>query len=139
MLASPARCFEASDKDVRRLYHILPLRALGLGLEEIASLLDHDVSPLTRSAATSGRWSASSGTGTRHAGALLAPSIAREEVRLSPMSAPHHPAALDDENDQVRRRRLREDGLRPLAVNLEETIALTRKLFELREAMLRAR
>lgn len=55
------------------------------------------------------------------------------------MSAPHHPAALDDENEQVRMRRLREDGLRPLAVNLEATIALTRKLFELRDAMLRAR
>jgi hypothetical protein len=55
------------------------------------------------------------------------------------MPAPHRPAALDDETEQVRRRRLREDGLRPLAVNLEETIALTRKLFEFREVMLRAR
>lgn len=55
------------------------------------------------------------------------------------MPAPHRSATHEDENDQVRRRRLREDGLRPLAVNLEETIALTRKLFELREAMLRAR
>ncbi len=35
-----------ADQDVRRLYHILALRGLGLGLEEIASLLDDDVSLL---------------------------------------------------------------------------------------------
>jgi len=35
--------------------------------------------------------------------------------------------------------RLRADGQRPLAVNLGETISLTRKLFELRDAALRAR
>ncbi len=45
----------------------------------------------------------------------------------------------DVEGDRVRRVRLRVDGQRPLAVNLEETISLTRKLFELREAALRAR
>jgi hypothetical protein len=39
----------------------------------------------------------------------------------------------------VRRLRLQADGQRPLAVNLEETILLTRKLFELRDAALRAR
>lgn len=45
----------------------------------------------------------------------------------------------DPEGDRVRRERLRADGQRPLAVNLEEAIALTRKLFELRDAALRAR
>jgi hypothetical protein len=45
----------------------------------------------------------------------------------------------DVEGDRVRRVRLRADGQRPLVVNLEETISLTRKLFELRDAALRAR
>jgi hypothetical protein len=45
----------------------------------------------------------------------------------------------DAEGERVRRMRLRADGQRPLVVNLEETISLTRKLFELREAVLRAR
>ncbi len=45
----------------------------------------------------------------------------------------------DVEGERVRRVRLRVDGQRPLAVNLEETISLTRKLFELRDAALRAR
>jgi hypothetical protein len=45
----------------------------------------------------------------------------------------------DLEGERVRRLRLRTDGQRPLAVNLEETISLTRKLFELRDAALRAR
>jgi hypothetical protein len=45
----------------------------------------------------------------------------------------------DVEGDRVRRVRLRADGQRPLAVNLEETISLTRKLFELRDAARRAR
>lgn len=45
----------------------------------------------------------------------------------------------DMEGDRVRRVRLRADGQRPLAVNLEETISLTRKLFELRDAALRTR
>lgn len=40
---------------------------------------------------------------------------------------------------QIRALRLRADGQRPLAVNLSETISLTRKLFELREAAQRAR
>jgi hypothetical protein len=45
----------------------------------------------------------------------------------------------DLDGERVRRVRLQADGQRPLAVNLEETISLTRKLFELREAALRAR
>ncbi|HEX5852859.1 MAG TPA: hypothetical protein VFY36_07190 [Solirubrobacteraceae bacterium] len=45
----------------------------------------------------------------------------------------------DVEGERVRRLRLRADGRRPLVVNLEETILLTRKLFELRDAALRAR
>jgi len=44
----------------------------------------------------------------------------------------------DVEGDRVRHVRLRADGQRPLAVNLQETISLTRKLFELRDAALRA-
>ena len=48
-----------------------------------------------------------------------------------------HPDDLDGE--RVRTLRLRADGQRPLAVNLEETILLTRKLFELRDAARRAR
>jgi hypothetical protein len=43
------------------------------------------------------------------------------------------------EGERVRRRRLRDDGQRPPAVNLQETISLTRKLFELRDALRRAR
>jgi hypothetical protein len=45
----------------------------------------------------------------------------------------------DVEGERVRRLRLRADGQRPLAVNLEETIVLTRKLFELRDAARRVR
>ncbi|HEY7960976.1 MAG TPA: hypothetical protein VID29_03550 [Solirubrobacteraceae bacterium] len=45
----------------------------------------------------------------------------------------------DAEGERVRRLRLRADGQRPLAVNLKETISLTRKLFELRDAARRAR
>lgn len=45
----------------------------------------------------------------------------------------------DLEGERVRRLRLRADGQRPLAVNLKETIALTRKLFELHESARRAR
>jgi len=48
------------------------------------------------------------------------------------------PSALD-EGERVRRQRLRADGKRTLDVNLKETISLTRKLFELREAMRQAR
>jgi len=45
----------------------------------------------------------------------------------------------DIDGEHVRRLRLRADGQRPLAVNLKETISLTRKLFELRDAARRAR
>jgi hypothetical protein len=45
----------------------------------------------------------------------------------------------DVEGERVRRLRLRADGQRPLGVNLKETISLTRKLFELRDAARRAR
>jgi hypothetical protein len=45
----------------------------------------------------------------------------------------------DAEGEGVRRVRLRADGQRSLSVNLAETISLTRKLFELRDAALRAR
>jgi hypothetical protein len=44
----------------------------------------------------------------------------------------------DLDGERVRRLRLRADGRRPLAVNLKETISLTRKLFELRDAARRA-
>jgi hypothetical protein len=44
----------------------------------------------------------------------------------------------DLEGERVRRLRLHADGRRSLAVNLEETILLTRKLFELRDAARRA-
>ncbi len=47
--------------------------------------------------------------------------------------------SLDPEGERVRRLRLRADGQRPLVVNLRETISLTRKLFELRDAARRAR
>ncbi|MGO9321667.1 MAG: hypothetical protein ACLQBY_12820 [Solirubrobacteraceae bacterium] len=45
----------------------------------------------------------------------------------------------DADGERVRRLRLRADGQRPLVVNLEETISLARKLFELRDAAQRAR
>lgn len=45
----------------------------------------------------------------------------------------------DSEGERVRRLRLRADGQRPLVVNLKETISLTRKLFQLRDAARRAR
>lgn len=47
--------------------------------------------------------------------------------------------AHDSDGELVRRLRLRADGQRPLAVNLEETISLTRKLFELYDSAQRAR
>jgi hypothetical protein len=47
--------------------------------------------------------------------------------------------ADDLDGERVRRLRLRADGQRPLAVNLEEAILLARKLFELRDAARRAR
>jgi hypothetical protein len=46
--------------------------------------------------------------------------------------------ARDAAGERVRWLRLREDGRRPLAVNLQETISLARKLFELRAAARRA-
>jgi hypothetical protein len=46
--------------------------------------------------------------------------------------------SYDLEGERVRRLRLRVDGQRPLAVNLKETITLTRKLFELRDSTRRA-
>ena len=49
------------------------------------------------------------------------------------------PKVRDSQGEQVRRQRLQADGLRPLATNLRETISLTRKLFELRDAARRAR
>jgi hypothetical protein len=49
------------------------------------------------------------------------------------------PRTQDPRGEQVRRLRLRADGLRSPAVNLRETISLTRKLFELRDAARRAR
>ena len=54
----------------------------------------------------------------------------------APMSVPK---GQDSQGELVRKQRLRSDGLRPLAMNLRETISLTRKLFELREAARRAR
>jgi hypothetical protein len=58
------------------------------------------------------------------------------EVMLEPTSTRD---ASDLWGEQVRRLRLLADGQRPLAVNLRETISLTRKLFELRDAARRAR
>lgn len=42
-------------------------------------------------------------------------------------------------DEAIRSKRLQADGERPLAVNLRETIVLTRKLFELRDASRLAR
>jgi hypothetical protein len=55
------------------------------------------------------------------------------------MSAESKQQSHDLEGERVRRMRLRADGRRPLAVNLKETITLTRKLHELRESARRAR
>jgi hypothetical protein len=46
---------------------------------------------------------------------------------------------VDTESERTRRERLQADGKRPMAVNLRETISLSRKLFELRDAAERAR
>lgn len=48
-------------------------------------------------------------------------------------------SSLDREGERIRLLRLRADGRRPPSVNLEETISLARKLFELRDALSRAR
>jgi hypothetical protein len=45
----------------------------------------------------------------------------------------------DSAGERIRRMRLRADGERPPAVNLQEAIALSRKLFELRDAAQRTR
>jgi hypothetical protein len=58
------------------------------------------------------------------------------ETMTAPMSIPK---AGDSQGELVRKQRLQADGLRPLAMNLRETISLTRKLFELRDAARRAR
>lgn len=51
---------------------------------------------------------------------------------------PQH-GSQDAEGERIRRMRLRADGERPPAVNLQEAIILSRKLFELRDAAQRAR
>ena len=62
--------------------------------------------------------------------------LGKVEAMAEPIPTPQ---AEDLQGEQVRKQRLRADGLRPLAVNLRETISLTHKLFELRDAALRAR
>lgn len=68
-------------------------------------------------------------------GAALA-SRSAVDLRRAPLVFEVKPTigAEDPLGEQIRRLRLRADGQRPLAVNLSETIALTRKLFELHEA-----
>jgi hypothetical protein len=51
------------------------------------------------------------------------------------MADPPKQQSRDPEGERVRRLRLRADGQRPLVVNLNETISLTRKLFELRDSL----
>lgn len=46
---------------------------------------------------------------------------------------------VDTEGERVRAQRLRKDGRRSLSVNLEQTIALSRKLAELHNSMQRGR
>ena len=60
-------------------------------------------------------------------------------VVLGAMSEQSKQQPHDLEGERVRRLRLRADGRRPLAVNLKETITLTRKLHELRDAARRGR
>lgn len=48
-------------------------------------------------------------------------------------------SARDQLGEEIRALRLQADGRRSLAVNLSETISLTRKLFELRDAAQRVR
>ena len=60
---------------------------------------------------------------------------ATRAVVCSLMAAQSRRHEGDVEGERVRRLRLRADGRRALAVNLEETILLTRKLFELRDAV----
>lgn len=70
-------------------------------------------------------WSLSIGDGLGSVEAMTKPASSRR--------------TQDPGGEQVRRLRLRADGLRSPAVNLRETILLTRKLFELRDAARRAR
>jgi hypothetical protein len=58
---------------------------------------------------------------------------------FGPMQEQAKQQSHDPEGERVRRLRLRADGQRPLVVNLRETISLTRRLFELRDAARRAR
>jgi hypothetical protein len=54
------------------------------------------------------------------------------------MSTDGRQQSRDSEGERIRQLRLRADGERPPAVNLQEAIVLSRKLFELRDAALRA-
>jgi hypothetical protein len=58
---------------------------------------------------------------------------------LGAMSEQSKQQSHDLEGERVRRLRLRADGQRTLAVNLKETITLTRKLHELRDSARRVR
>jgi hypothetical protein len=60
-------------------------------------------------------------------------------ILFGSMAEPGAQQSEDLDGERVRSLRLRADGQRPLAVNLQETISLARKLFELRDAALRAR
>jgi hypothetical protein len=60
-------------------------------------------------------------------------------VVLGVMSEQSKQQFHDLEGERVRRLRLRADGRRPLAVNLKETVTLTRKLHKLRDSAQRAR
>jgi hypothetical protein len=55
------------------------------------------------------------------------------------MVEPPKQRPYDPHGERVRRRRLRADGQRSLAVNLKETISLTRKLSELHDSAQRSR
>jgi hypothetical protein len=66
--------------------------------------------------------------------ALFAGLRASSSIVFASMSERTKQQSHDPEGERVRRLRLRADGQRPLVVNLKETISLTRKLFELRDA-----
>ncbi|MGN6371946.1 MAG: hypothetical protein ACTHM1_03015 [Solirubrobacteraceae bacterium] len=55
------------------------------------------------------------------------------------MSEDGRQKSRDSDGERVRRLRLRADGERSPAVNLQEAIVLSRKLFELRDAAQRTR
>jgi hypothetical protein len=67
------------------------------------------------------------------------PGSGKGSVLFESMAEQPTQRSRDLDGERVRRLRLRADGRRPLAVNLKETIALTRKLFELRDAARRSR